>query len=188
VFADGSDELFEHEIVSIASRLHQFQRLVIAERTPVLPIERKGGFQVKVPHLSEESLSALINAYVNIDMDLGPMVTALRQPGHADNLELLRTACEMARLNPHAHAAPVVGEWIAQRLHGARSVGSVVDEQRKAQRLLQLLAIERVDKVAQPEAHCGFSRDELPIAFRNMLIKPEHEDQGWLLIERAERA
>jgi hypothetical protein len=112
----------------------------------------------------------------------------LQHEGLADNLELLVLGSAMTRSNPPVHAAHVVGEWIARRLERARPSGSVVDEPCKAQRLLGLLAIAQVDRIVDIEDHPRFTREELRTVFWTMLIKPEDEDEGWLLVERCERA
>ncbi len=188
VLADGADDLFEHEVASVAARLVPFRRMVVAERTPRLPVERNTSPILHMPRLGDQSFTALLAAWQVTPEKADNAIAIFHQQAGVDNLELLLLTGEMARTAPHLHIAPVVGEWIRRRLQRARSTGKVVDEQRKAQRLLQLLALKRIERDFSPGAHRRFAREDLRNMFWTTLIKPDHEDEGWLLIERCERA
>jgi HEPN domain-containing protein/predicted ATPase len=186
LLVDQVDDLYEEELRVVSQRLAPFQRLILAERTPRLPLPRETGHRVHLPTLSASSAVAFLRAVSGESERSAQRVIDFQQW----NLPLQPGFLSQAAHHKQQpdHPVLIMQQWITDQITGTRSTGTTIAEGDQTRRLLHYLSGLRYDIAARPEATSDLIRDNVRRAFWNLSITPASEEQGWSLIDFCCRA
>ena len=187
VIVDQCDDLFENELSKVSQSLNTFPRLILAERSPRLLIDRVTAATINLPALSLPSLLELAGASGMSGLHESELVE-LQQQGIELNPAIVGVVEQVARASTDRHAVVIIGAWIDGLLHQARSTDTIVAEADKAHRVLQKLAHihQRIDW--PPSEPNDLIRDNVPRFFRDPALQLKNEDEGLLLLDLCTRA
>jgi hypothetical protein len=143
LLVDQVDDLYEEELRIVSQRLAPFQWLILAERTPRLPLPRETEHRVHLPTLSASSAAAFLCAVSGESERSAQQVIDFQQW----NLPLQPGFLSQAAHHKQQpdHPALVMQQWITDQITGTRSAGTTIAEGDQARRLLRYLAGLRYD-------------------------------------------
>ena len=100
LLVDQVDDLYEEELRVVSQRLAPFQRLILTERTPRLPLPRETEHRVHLPTLSASSAAAFLRARL-VDEVHAYIAPVLLGAGRSSVADLgVSTIDEAVRLRP----------------------------------------------------------------------------------------
>ena len=139
LLADQCDDLFENEWPDVSRALNRFQRMVVAERTPHLPIDRTASKVINMPRLSMPALIDLARAK-NVPNLPESQLVELQEQGIEPIPAVVSVIAQIARTTGDLHPVMIMCTWLDAVLRQVRSAESLVAAPDKAHKLLPELA------------------------------------------------
>ncbi len=187
LLADQCDDLFENEWSNVSRALNRFQRLLVAERAPHLPIDRTASAMINMPTLSVPALIDLARTKSAPNLTESQLVE-LQEHGIEITPAIVSVVAQIARTTGNLHPVTIMHTWINDLLRQARSTESIVAALGKAHQLLPELArIQQCLDWPRGESN-DLTDDVVNRVFRDPALQLRDQTDGRTLLDFCARA
>jgi len=187
LLADQCDDLFETEWPNVSRALNRFQRLIVAERAPHLPLDRTASATINLPTLSVPVLIDLARTKSTQNLHESQLIE-LQEQGIEITPAIVSVVAEMARTTGALHPVTIMRTWIDNLLRQARPTESLVAALDKAHKLLPELARIR-QRLDWPRGEPNdLTDDTVNRVFRDPALQLRDQTEGLTLLDYCARA
>ncbi|NTU64208.1 MAG: ATP-binding protein, partial [Chloroflexi bacterium] len=187
LLADQCDDLFENEWPNVSRALNRFQRLIVAERAPHLPLGRTASATINLPTLSVPVLIDLAQTKGAPNLHESQLIE-LQEQGIEVTPAIVSVVAEIAHTTGDLHPVTIMRTWIDNLLRQARPTESLVAALDKAHKLLPELARIR-QRLDWPRAEPNdLTDDTVNRVFRDPTLELRDQAEGRILLDFCARA
>jgi hypothetical protein len=182
LLADQCDDLFENEWPNVSHALNRFQRLILAERIPHLPLDRTASATINMPTLSVPALIDLARVK-NAPILTENQLVELQEQGIEITPAIMSVVAEIVRTTGDLHPVTIMHTWINDLIRQARSTEALVAALDKVHKLLPELARIR-QRLAWPRGEANDLSDDTVIRiFRDPTLELRDQAEGRTLLD-----
>ena len=187
LLGDQCDDLFENEWSNVSRALNRFQRLIVAERAPHLPLDRTASATINLPTLSVPVLIDLAQTKGAPNLHESQLIE-LQEQGIEITPAIVSVVAEIAHTTGDLHPVTIMRTWIDNLLRQARPTESLVAALDKAHKLLPELARIR-QRLDWPRAEPNdLTDDTVNRVFRDPALQLRDQAEGRILLDLCLRA